>query len=69
MNLKEYNYCKRHHSYALAKYLGIKINVFRKTCINEINIHDATCFKDDTLYAASYDWEDTSRYISLCHLM
>lgn len=26
MNLKEYNYCKRHHPYALSRYLNIKTN-------------------------------------------
>lgn len=67
MNLKEYNYCKRHHHEALSRFLGIPINSFDISSPHEINFHDATCFEYQ--YTAKCDSEDVTRFISLIYLM
>ena len=66
MNLKEYNYCKRHHPYALSRYLNIKIN--RITSYNPgAMIHDAGTYlpKSD----ATYHYLNIPRFITLNYLI
>lgn len=67
MNLKEYNYCKRHHPYALARYLNIKINRITSYCPDECNIHDGGTYKYES--DAVYHYLNIPRYITLIYLI
>ena len=70
MNLKEYNYCKRHHPQALARYLGIRVNTFE--CINDCSeIHDAGHWWKfyEPPPDSSYHYLDVNRWLTLTYLV
>lgn len=70
MNLKEYNYCKRHHPQALARYLGIRVNKFEEYGYETCYIHDANCFPHEPIpVEATYHYLDVSRWLTLTYLV
>ena len=62
MNLKEYNYCKRHHPYALSRYLN-RITSYNPGAM----IHDAGTYlpKSDAIY----HYLNIPRFIILTYLI
>ena len=67
MNLKEYNYCKRHHPQALSRVLGIKINNFM-IYPTWYGIHDIMTFEQENIDAYS-EHDNVNRNITLLFLI
>lgn len=76
MNLKEYNYCKRHHPYALAHVLELpilnqEIDILDDEYLDVYGydvIHDANNFWDYNPKIYKYKCEGLSQYICTFYL-
>lgn len=72
MNLKEYNYCKRHHPRALARLLSIRINRFEDFGQDWIHFHDGgtvSWMSEIPDPDAKYHYLDIPRWVTLQYLI